>query len=652
MAKINKIEDDNEEMEKDFIFEICDSEFDNDENISPIEKEIMNRECTFTIYNFEFENELEKNSDSKTDKSSTNDLVKSHIKNAKEQVFSNFNEISRSNKNIITENKEIIIKPTEILPKEQNLPQTQKNNYFPKTFHNKTNNYHEINEANFYIANVESQKFSELEEVSINALSKINKNNDVYLYRKNEYFYFRTALENEFGDKKTKQEMSEFLQNNFNKPVKIISHKDITDKNILQYNLIDSYILEYHILTIEKEIFLPKENEFFQKNGVWYKNSFTSTMYLKKRFTKVEGEEIFNYFILDFIDTFSNEEDTDKTKKSTLTILGWLSYFYGKLESSNIALVLIGDKKVVDNIFWKRIVKPIFGEEFCITINDDILKKSIDEIVQNKIFFHIDDFTLTEDNKEKMNELLEAIFVDKFVLDKRTYKKIPIYGQVLITSEIALSCMEYFYSRFEFIKVENDYSTIETKLNVSGSELLIKINENLDSFTDKLLILFKELQTKNFQLSIQNKMTKESLKDKIENKIEDNFNLEEKINEFIQAIKELNIDYFEKVKKSDEDELYKELEDSLKNEMIPREELSNYFNCVYEKEFFKDNNALLKMLKEKEPLFNQCVDKKDYEKNGISDFNHKTSTLNKKQYKIKDYTLKKSYLDSKNNSSN
>ncbi len=42
----------------------------------------------------------------------------------------------------------------------------------------------------------------------------------------------------------------------------------------------------------------------------------------------------------------------------------------------------------------------------------------------------------------------------------------------------------------------------------------------------------------------------------------------------------------------------------------------------------------------------------DYQKNGISDYNHKTSTLNKKQYKIKDYTLKKSYLNSKNNSSN
>lgn len=564
------------------------------------------------------------------------DKLKQSNNNIMLKLYENFNE----------DMEEQIVKPTEILPKEQNLPQTKKNNYFPKTFFNKVDNYYQADQADWNIANSESQKFNKLEEVSINALSKINKNNDVYLYQKNKYFYFRTALENEFGDKKTKQEMSEFLQNHFNKPVKIISHEDITNKNILQYNLIDSYILEYHILTIEKEIFLPKEKEFFQKDGVWYKNSFTPTTYLKKRFDEIEDKNSFDDFILEFINIFVNEENTDKTKKSTLTMWRWLSYFYGKLESSNIALVLIGDKKVVNNIFWKRIVKPIFGEEFCITINDDILKKSIDEIVQNKIFFHIDDFTLTEDNKEKMNELLEAIFVDKFVLDKRTNKKIPIYGQVLITSEIALSCMEDFYSIFEFIKVENDYSTIQTKLNVTGVELLSKINENLDSFSNCLLIVFKKLQKMNSQLSVQNKMTKESLKDKIENKIEDNFDLDEKINEFIEAIKNIDIKYFEKVKESNL-ELYNELEESLKDEMIPRKELSFYFNCIYGKEFFKDNDKLLNFLKNKEELFNQCVDKNDYQKDGVIDCNHKTSTLNKKQYKIKNYTLKKSYLESK-----
>lgn len=489
-------------------------------------------------------------------------------------------------------------------------------------------------------------------EVSKNALLKINKDNNIYLYREKEYFYFRKALSTEF-DKKTKQEMSEPLQYHFGKPVKIISHKDITDKNILQYNLIDSYILEYHILTIEKEIFLPKEKEFFQKDGVWYKNLFIPTEYLKKRFEEIQDSNTFDNFIINFIVAIVNESDSETMGIFTKTILNWLSYFYGKLESCDIALVLLGDKEIVDNIFLKRIVKPIFGEEFCITINDDILKKSINEIVENKIFFHIGDFTLTEDNKEKMNELLEAIFVDKFVINKKTNEKISIFGQVLVTSEIALSCMEDFYSGFEFIEVENDYSTIKTKLNMTDTrKLLINIGENLDSFTDCLLIIFKKLEKRNFQLTVQNEMTKELLKKRIANKIEDNFNLEEKINEFIEAIKCRNIDYFEKVKKSDEDELYKELEESLKNEMIPREELSNYFNCVYEKEFFKDNNALLKILKEKEPLFNQCVDKKDYEKNGIFDFNHKTSTLNKKQYKIKNYTLKKSYLDSKNNSSN
>lgn len=422
MDQINKNEDNTEEMEEDFIFEVYDPEFDDDETVSSIEKEIMNRECIATYNDSEIDNE---------DKSSTHDLVKSRIKNMKEQVFSNFNEISRSNKNIIAENKEIVVKPTEVLPKEEDSPQKQVNKHYPKTFHNKTNNYHEINQANWDIANYESQKFSELEKVSKNTLLKINKDSNIYLYREKEYFYFRKALSTEF-DKKTKQEMSEPLQYHFGKPVKIISHKDITDKNILQYNLIDSYILEYHILTIEKEIFLPKEKEFFQKDGVWYKNLFIPTEYLKKRFEEIQDSNTFDNFIINFIVAIVNESDSETMGIFTKTILNWLSYFYGKLESCDIALVLLGDKEIVDNIFLKRIVKPIFGEEFCITINDDILKKSINEIVENKIFFHIGDFTLTEENKEKMNELLEAIFVDKFVINKKTNEKISIFGQVLV----------------------------------------------------------------------------------------------------------------------------------------------------------------------------------------------------------------------------
>ena len=87
--------------------------------------------------------------------------------------------------------------------------------------------------------------------------------------------------------------------------------KDITDKNILQYNLIDSYILEYHILTIEKEIFLPKEKEFFQKDGIWYKNLFIPTKYLEKRFKEIQDSNTFDNFIINFIVAIVNESGSE-----------------------------------------------------------------------------------------------------------------------------------------------------------------------------------------------------------------------------------------------------------------------------------------------------------------------------------------------------
>ena len=241
------------------------------------------------------------------------------------------------------------------------------------------------------------------------------------------------------------------------------------------------------------------------------------------------------------------------------------------------------------------------------------------------------------------------VIESRYMSDKdNKYEIIPIYGQTIITSDNAYEITKSCYSKCTVIKIAS-LDDILLKMELPDESILeIKIEEGLDEFTDILTLYPIHKDFTKYGLDTEFR----DLNKKEETIIVDENTLDSQINEFIQAIKELNIDYFEKVKKSDNDELYKELEESLKNEMIPRESLSYYFNCVYGKEFFKDNNSLLKILKEKEPLFNQCVDKNDYQKNGISDYNHKTSTLNKKQYKIKKYTLKKSYLDSKNNSSN
>jgi hypothetical protein len=49
------------------------------------------------------------------------------------------------------------------------------------------------------------------------------------------------------------------------------------------------YIFTHQIPTIEAEIFEPKEDEFFEKNGIMYKNSFKHSIYLNERLSTYRG---------------------------------------------------------------------------------------------------------------------------------------------------------------------------------------------------------------------------------------------------------------------------------------------------------------------------------------------------------------------------
>lgn len=489
--------------------------------------------------------------------------------------------------------------------------------------------------------------------------------------------------------------------------VKIVDNVEEAYKiieNLNTNNLLIICILSQNIHLVDGEIFdINYKGEFFKTYGHlhWTRNLFVPTMYLRKnklqkynRYSipnykvKFQKYEETSYFNLDqktylfkktnFVSSYNRNELgfeqpiflNNKNEKSFIEqfifymvnenidifnyIMNWLAHFFQKLDKSNTALVLLGDKQLSEVLFFNRIIEQIFGLNYCTTINDEEYKTvSIEEIVKNKFFYHIGNINndKTKFDIKTLSDLLKQLLVRSSIEVKNKdnkYEIIPIYGQTIITSDNAYEITKSCYSKCTVIKIAS-LDDILLKMELPDESILeIKIEEGLDEFTDILTLYPIHKDFTKYGLDTEFR----DLNKKEETIIVDENTLDSQINEFIQAIKELNIDYFEKVKKSDNDELYKELEESLKNEMIPRESLSYYFNCVYGKEFFKDNNSLLKILKEKEPLFNQCVDKNDYQKNGISDYNHKTSTLNKKQYKIKKYTLKKSYLDSKNNSSN
>ncbi len=139
-------------------------------------------------------------------------------------------------------------------------------------------------ETNETIKNVkaskEQAKFSELDTNSKKHIQRINYQGLCLWKNKNKYFFRKNI--NAPINSGTKDEAGSFFSGGV--ILKIVDYKSIIKKDIVTNDKVHKYILEHQIPNIESEVFNPQEDEFFELNGVMYKNSFEPTEYLKKRF--------------------------------------------------------------------------------------------------------------------------------------------------------------------------------------------------------------------------------------------------------------------------------------------------------------------------------------------------------------------------------
>ena len=307
-------------------------------------------------------------------------------------------------------------------------------------------------------------------------------------------------------------------------------------------------------------------------------------------------------FNVKFLENIVNEfNKKNEEKHQTRTILNWLSYYFQTMKGTTTALALVSNDNLIEETLWKKIIQPIFGYQYTITIDDEILKKDISEIVKEKVFYHIGDISKNDDNKNKLIQLLQAILLDKFILVNATKpKKIPVFGQVLITSEQAISLLKDFYTQFEYTKVL-DKNEIITNLDVKSiSSLHSKLTDKeLDTFSS-ILSSFYDIN-KGAPVIINPNHTQDN-KD-----VSEELDQDEKINMFVQAIKTKNLSYFEKVKDLEDGRFYNELKHAffeMDDAYFIGQDLYHYYNAIYGKSFEK-NKQLMDILKKKDDVFIQ-----------------------------------------------
>ena len=299
------------------------------------------------------------------------------------------------------------------------------------------------------------------------------------------------------------------------------------EENILIIN--DIYSAKNHITKISKYVYSYK---YLLLNLIPYKvfnpftnrqtyhdislqkhftNLFRYSVYLEPRLSYKEhyahinanlqnnySESFINKFIFNLV---TNEDDYN-------TIINWLSGFFKTLIKSDIALVLVGDKEVSQEIFLDQIIKPIFGHDFCTTITATMIKEQSNyQIIEDNIFYHIDtlpNFTaISKQTQKLLNEIVTKNIATKEDINQ---SDTHIFGQTLITSKkLNHHLIEDIKSNCKVIEI-NDFKTVIVNLGCTKASFYREIEKDLTTFSSFLLNfkLDKELSDKLDTKALQN----------------------------------------------------------------------------------------------------------------------------------------------------
>jgi len=411
-------------------------------------------------------------------------------------------------------------------------------------------------------------------------------------------------------------------------------------------NIMKILLFENAIDTIDDDVFdinnnyiyfKQNDNDFFFTRNRFIPNEYLLKKYHQNKFTIPNNTD--QTFIEKVIYHLVKEN-----KKLSDYIMNWLAYYFQNLQKSKTALVLLGDKEVTEDIFWNIIIKEIFSQQYCTTINDKEHETAlVSSIAKDKLFFHIGDIidadTKFDDNT--LASIIKDLLIKPSVITE-TNEEIDIHGQMIITAKNPAPYLKKVLSKCTVIEVNNIDTIIENLNCEDEAELEDMIRNDLHNFTDKLLQYRVVIEEALNKIDTEARQTLKSSKFSNINK-ED---IDKQIDTFIDAIKTKNIDYFDKVKDIDNGAKYEQMKNAFEKDdgYFINQYLFEFYNLIHEQKFQKKQEFRGK-LKEKDDMFNQEVkilrilDKDKNEKVLFQAYKTSKETGNKELYKIKNYKL-------------
>lgn len=554
------------------------------------------------------------------------------------------------------------------------------NNEYLNTYYQKLASYFARKDAETEIFNREyfknNQDFQIILDMQRLALHIIERDGGLLFFdTRNKKYYFRSDAENNivpYDKKDILVILNRAMQKNlpkyhiYNKDslyhsieVALIENLNDVPKEKLKNEMDTSHVTKILIFanqipSIDGEVFdLSRNEEIFQsKTDLLFKrNIFVPTEFLAKRKeynydnTSEKDIQIIDSFIKKFIYQMVNE-DTEKSEY----IINWLAYYFQNLKKTGTALVLICESDVTEKLFWNLIIKRMLGNKYCSSINDNEYKTALlEDIAKYKLFFNISDIKNagTKFDDDTLALLIKDLLIQQsveYTNDKDEEERVEIHGQLLITATNPAPYLKKSLSKCTVIQTVNIDKIMESLNLEDETELEDKILKDLDTFSD----LLNNYSVKD-EIAKEKFITKEReiLKGVTTSNI-DKEEIEDSLDKFIEAIKNKDIEYFEKVKNIENGIIYEHLKNAFEKDdgYFIGQDLLHYYNAVNEQKFDKKKD-LMDRLKAKDNIFSQEVKILK-----ILTFDGKEEVLfpacktskeigNKELYKINDYVIAK-----------
>lgn len=349
---------------------------------------------------------------------------------------------------------------------------------------------------------------------------------------------------NEMPIELTFKKVEQRFLSEFKMLVKII---DELPKNIL--NKEDNptlYIYISELMTIQYEHLKPSIlQEFHLIDGSYYKNTFKPTKYMKFNAESYREPRA----ILALINHLTRYD-----RYRFNYFINWIANFFKNLKKSQVSIVLLGKQGAGKGILFNNVITPLFGEEYCTTINDASLNtKFKGGIIKNKLFFNFDESS--DSKKSSTKNFLKAIVTNKFVSaeekNKTMESEIELFAQSLITSNDP--------NPIEIEESDRRYTVMTTADNLTYSKFLgYRSYDNLAyEIQNELEDFAKYLKAYPVDKDLANKALFTPEKDAIISSCTDMFK------DFINAIVNVDAKYFDEVYDEDiflYDELFKDFD--------------------------------------------------------------------------------------------